>query len=374
MSFPDTSQTIRLLLTGGGTGGHLFPAIATAHEFQRRFSKTEILFVGTRRKLDTESLSRYGFSSKSISCLGVKGKSPVQLAKALLYLPLGYMQSLMLLRNFRPDIVFGVGGYVTVPVIAAARTLGIAAVIHEQNAVPGLANRKLVSLVDKVCLSLPESMSTFRQSKMVLTGNPVRKTISQQAEKTKQNAEEMVTVLVLGGSQGAHSLNILLPKAINHLKQKSKVKIIHQTGEKDVARVRQAYQAAGVEARVDVFFTDMATVYGDADVVVSRAGATTLAELAVLGKPALLIPYPYAADNHQEKNGEFYVGGGGALMFKESDIDSRFLADALGELLADSERLETMSASMKSLAFPNAAADIVDVCCALMNKGGELDV
>lgn len=362
-------KKIRLLLTGGGTGGHLFPAIATAQEFQRCYPQTEVLFIGTHRKLDSESLIRYGFTARSITSSGIKGKNPVQLAKAVLALPVGYLQAIILLRNFRPDIVFGVGGYVTGPVIAAARTLAIPTVIHEQNSIAGLANRKLGRLASRICLSLPESAAGFPAEKVILTGNPVREAILRQAERAGVKEDRAKTVLVLGGSQGAHALNLLVPEAVARLSRSHGVKVIHQTGRGDTASVRQAYHASGTEAVVEDFFADMASVYAQADLVVSRAGATTLAELAVLGKPAILVPYPFAADNHQERNGEFYVNGGGAVLMREVDVDAVTLAASLDGLLTDSSRLAKMGAAMKSLAFPNAAGAIVEVCRELIGEG-----
>ena len=170
----DKNNQIRLLLTGGGTGGHLFPAVATAQEFLKQRPDTEVLFVGTKRKVDTKSLGAYGFASESIQCYGLKGKSPLELLKAVAVLPLSCLQALIIIRRFKPDIILGVGGYVTGPVVAAAKSQGVPVVIHEQNSVPGLANRKLGKMADKVCLSLPGSGTAFPAEKILYTGNPVR--------------------------------------------------------------------------------------------------------------------------------------------------------------------------------------------------------
>ncbi len=353
-------QKIRLLLTGGGTGGHLFPAIAAAEKFQQRFA-VEVLFIGTSRKLDGESLARYGFAARTITSAGIKGKSLMQLIKALSALPVGYFQALSILRKFRPDIVLAVGGYVTAPVIVAAKTLGIPVVLHEQNSVAGLANRKLGFFAEKICLSLPGSEKDFSAGQVVFTGNPVRDTILHQAAKEEQRTDGTTTLLVLGGSQGAHRLNLLLPQVVAQLRRQD-IRVVHQCGKKDDTAVREAYQDAGIDAEVEPFFMDMAKVYARADLVVSRAGATTLAELAVLGKPAILVPYPHAADNHQQKNGEYYVQGGAALMFAEAQLDAAAFASSLDELLADRPRLQQMSAAMKKLGVFDAAERIVAVC------------
>lgn len=357
-------KRIRLMLTGGGTGGHLFPAVATAQEFEKQFPGTEVLFVGTNRKVDTGSLKNYGFKSRTIDCYGVKGKNPYQLLKAIVTLPRAYMQALKVIKEFKPDVIVGVGGYVTGPVVSAAKSMGIPAVIHEQNSVPGLANRKLGAIVDRVCLSLPGSGAQFNQSKVVYTGNPVRSDILALAREKKKSEIRKTTILILGGSQGAQAINDMLPKALETIDGEiaRELRVIHQTGEKDVDGVRQAYAKNNIEAVVEPFFSDMVSIYREADLVVSRAGATTLAEVSVLGKPAILIPYPYAADNHQEKNGDYYVRGGGAIQFVQKNLTAEKLESAISALLRDPEKREKMSLAMKKLSYPDAAEQIV-ACC-----------
>ena len=357
-------KEIRLLLTGGGTGGHLFPAVATAQQFQKQFPNTKVLFVGTNRKVDTGSLARYGYESKSIVCHGVKGKNLYLLLKAIVTLPRAYMQALRVIRQFAPNIIVGVGGYVTGPVVSAGKTMGIPAVIHEQNSVPGLANRKLGAIVDRICLSLPGSGKQFDQKKIVYTGNPVRSDILELARRGEKKPSSHKTILILGGSQGAQAINDLLPETLRGMDSKdiAGLKIIHQTGDKDVGKVRRAYEAAKIEAEVEPFFSEMARVYKKADLIVSRAGATTLAEIAVLGKPAILIPYPHAADNHQEKNGDYYVQGGGALQFIQKTLTAEKLGEALTLLLRDPDKLGRMSTAMRKLSFPDAAKRIVSCC------------
>ncbi len=355
-------KPIRLLLTGGGTGGHLFPAVATAQEFERQRPGTEILFVGTRRKLDTESLAAYGFNSESIISYGVKGKSIPQLTKAIATLPLSYVQAVRIIRKFNPDMILGVGGYVTGPVVAAGKSCGIPTLIHEQNSIPGLANRKLGKIVDRVCLSLPGSEIYFPAGKTVHTGNPVRKNILDLfGSKRTEKKPGKFTLLVLGGSQGARMLNKLVTEAflLHDPELSSKIDLIHQTGEKDSAKVLELYEKGGIRAEVKPFFEQMNEVYARADLLVSRAGATTLSEIAVLGKPAILIPYPFAADNHQTRNAEYYEQGGGALLHQEKDMSGSALAGCLNELVGNSKRLEMMGAAMRKLAFPDAAKRIV---------------
>jgi UDP-N-acetylglucosamine--N-acetylmuramyl-(pentapeptide) pyrophosphoryl-undecaprenol N-acetylglucosamine transferase len=362
-------KPIRMLLTGGGTGGHLFPGIAAAEALCRRLPGSEIMFIGTRRKMDQTSLSGYGFATRSIHCLGIKGKSILSLLQALAVLPLSFFEAACHILRFRPDLVLGVGGYVTGPVVAMARILGKPTVIHEQNSVPGLANRKLGRLVDRICCSLPGSEEYFPAGKVVLTGNPVRRQILELAQGLQESRERTdLTIMVLGGSQGAHRVNELAVEALIRYKKSAirDLKVIHQTGVADEDMVRGRYTASGIEAQVAPFFTDMATLYAQADLLISRAGATTLAELAILGKPAILIPYPSAADNHQEKNGRHYVKGGGAVMLPERDLTDVKLADAVEQLAGDPARRRGIAGKMRELAYPRAAEEIVNVCLQLL--------
>ena len=357
-------------MTGGGTGGHLFPAVATAQQFQEQLPESEILFVGTKRKVDTKSLGAYGFASESIQCYGLKGKSPLQLIKALAVLPLSCLQALIIILRFKPDIILGVGGYVTGPVVAAGKSQGIPIVIHEQNSVPGLANRKLGRMADRVCLSLPGSGTVFPAEKILYTGNPVRSKILELAGKSLPRQGGKRTLLILGGSQGAQAVNSLITEALCSLtdEELQQIKVIHQTGARDEEQVRNAYQRRGIDAEVAGFFMKMHEVYEQADLLLSRAGATTLSEIAVLGKPAILIPYPHAADNHQEKNGQYYVSGGGAVQFSQKELTGKQLSETVLQLLNNEEKLAEMGAAMKRLAFPDAAERIVACCLEEIDK------
>ena len=363
-------QPIRLLITGGGTGGHIFPAIATAEAFCRRLPGTRVLFVGTRRKMDKSSLAHHGFATKGIHCQGLKGKGLLALAQAFILLPFSFMEACWHILLFRPHLVVGVGGYVTGPVVAAARILGRPTLIHEQNSVPGLANRKLGRVATRICLSLPGSEIFFPAEKTVLTGNPVRQQILELAVKTSRKRGESLTILILGGSLGAHRLNELVVEALtlHGTLLPPSVQVIHQTGVADEEMVRKAYAQAGIQATVAAFFTDMAEVYGKCDVLVSRAGATTLAELAVLGKPAVLIPYPFAADDHQYKNGLYYADSGGAVVLVERELTGGKLAETLAGLAGNPGRLAEMAEAMRALGRPDAAERIVESCLEIMNK------
>jgi UDP-N-acetylglucosamine--N-acetylmuramyl-(pentapeptide) pyrophosphoryl-undecaprenol N-acetylglucosamine transferase len=365
-------EPLRLLLTGGGTGGHLFPAIATAEAMCERFPGTRVCFVGTRRKMDAASLARYDFQVRAIHCQGLKGKGVVARLQSLLLLPLAMMEAMWQIVRFRPHLVVGVGGYVTAPVVVAAKLLGHPTLIHEQNSVPGLANRKLGALATRICLSLPGSESFFPPAKTVLTGNPVRRQILELARRQPVRAMgDRVTILILGGSLGAHRVNELVVQALTDHGALLPVarEIIHQTGAADEQMVRSAYERAGISATVAPFFTDMAEIYGRSDILVSRAGATTLAELAVLGKPALLIPYPHAADDHQDKNGRHYARGGGALVLPEAELTGLKLAETLALIVGTPGRLQGMAGAMRAMGRPDATDRIVDVCLELINAG-----
>ena len=365
----ETRGALRLLLTGGGTGGHLFPAVAAAQELRRRQPDSAVLFIGTTRKMDAAGLAASGFAGAGIISYGVKGKNPFELLKALLALPVSLAQAIGHIRRFRPDVTLGVGGYVTGAVMTAARLLRVPTVIHEQNSVPGMANRKLGGLVDRICLSLPGTSQYFPEWKTVLTGNPVRESILALAQQPRA-LKDRPTLLVLGGSQGAQAINRLVAEAFCQTAREALagVRLLHQTGATDAEPLRRQYAAAGVDATVAAFFQDMATVYGQADFCVSRAGATTLAELAVLGLPAVLIPYPYAADNHQESNARYYQQDGGAIVCREKEIDSSQLADMLIELAGDQSRRQQMGLAMQQLAQPQAAASIIDICLQMVNR------
>ncbi len=352
-------MSMRMIVTGGGTGGHLFPGIAVAEEMLRRFPQGKILFVSTDRAIDNKTLAARSFEKKAIACLPLKGKSVWGTFKSVAQLPISLWQALRIVRAFRPQLVLGVGGYVTGPVVLAARLMGVKTCIHEQNSIPGMANRMLGKIVDQVYISIPGSEVFFPKGKAVLTGNPVRAELLQEAGQQKDQTGSK-TVLVLGGSQGAHRVNGLMVEAMAQNRFGDLVQIRHQTGNSDEEWVRKAYAAAGVTAQVSSFISDMATAYRDADLVVSRAGATTLAELAVLGKPAILIPFPYAADDHQTTNAAFLAQGGAALMFQERDLDAPKLRTEIVGLLSDTPKLQGMAAKMKQFARPEATVTIVE--------------
>ena len=355
---------MRLIVTGGGTGGHLFPGIAVATAMRDRIASTRVLFIGTSRLLDQQALAGLGFELAALECGGVKGLGLSGRLRSLFLMPGALLASLRMLKRFKPDLVFGVGGYVTGPVVLAAKLLRVPIAIHEQNSVPGMANRMAGKLADRVFISLP-CIPPFPREKTVQTGNPLRRDILDAAGREKQVADKP-TLLILGGSQGAHRVNVLMMEAMERIQQQHlPLRLIHQTGTADQEQVANGYKNLGVDAEVSAFIQDMAEVYSRADLAVSRAGATTLAELAVMGLPAVLIPYPYAADDHQVTNGEYYVKGCGCRMMRESGLTGEILARTISECLQNREELHTMAANMKTLAMPDATSRIVDACVRL---------
>lgn len=358
---------MRLLVTGGGTGGHLFPGIAVATAMRERIASAEVLFVGTSRLLDQQALAGLGFELATLECGGVKGLGVAGWLRTLLLMPGSVLTALSMLKRFKPDVVFGVGGYVTGPVLLAAKLLRVPIAIHEQNSVPGMANRLAGKLADKVFISLPCSPA-FSVKKTLQTGNPLRREILEAAAREKPTTDTP-TVLVLGGSQGAHRVNVLMMEAMERLHDnRVSLRLIHQTGAADREQVANCYARLGIEAEVAPFIRDMAGVYAQADLAVSRAGATTCAELAAMGVPALLIPYPYAADNHQVTNGKYYVNGKAARMLQESGLTGKILARSISECLQNRAELHTMAANMKTLALLDATDRIVDALVRLAGR------
>jgi UDP-N-acetylglucosamine--N-acetylmuramyl-(pentapeptide) pyrophosphoryl-undecaprenol N-acetylglucosamine transferase len=367
----DKTHTIRLIVTGGGTGGHLFPGISLAQAMLRAYPDAEVLFIGTERKVDKKSLSDVGFETTTIKSQGIKGKKCSAILKALFQQPLALWEASKIIRKFKPDLVFGVGGYVTGPVILAARLLGVTTCIHEQNSIPGLANKLLGYIADKIFVSLPGSEKYFPADKTILSGNPVRDNIIKASREAKsKSSQEPSTLLILGGSQGARRLNsLMLEAAENCLAGLSPPPfIIHQTGGHDEDHVRRKYRELGLNARVQAFYTDMAEIYPQADLVISRAGATTLAELTVFHKPVIIIPFPYAADNHQEINGRYLVEAGAGLMFRQTDLTGEKLGLEIKRILADKKLLAEMAENSGKVAKPEATETIVNACMKLLKS------
>ncbi|MBA3820816.1 MAG: undecaprenyldiphospho-muramoylpentapeptide beta-N-acetylglucosaminyltransferase [Deltaproteobacteria bacterium] len=357
---------MRLMIAGGGTGGHLFPGVAIAEELRARAADAEVRFVGTRRGIEARVLPELGWSLDLIEVSGLKTVGAVGALRGLVRLPRALWQARRTIQAFAPDAVIGVGGYASGPVVLMARLRGIPTAVCEQNSIPGLTNKILGRVARTIFLSFEESRRFFKPAKIVMSGNPVRRELLLKllaaTSAPSATGDVPINVLVCGGSQGAIAVNELAAQALITLAGERRVGIVHQTGEQDLAATEQRYAAAGVPAECRAFIKDMATAYQRADIIIGRAGATTVAELAIAGKPALFIPYPFAADNHQELNAREMADAGAALMFRQAGLTAALLVEALRPLLAEPTRRIAMGAAMRALAKPAAAATVVDWC------------
>lgn len=351
---------LRVLIAGGGTGGHLFPGIAVAEEIRARGG--EVSFVGTARGIEARVLPRLELPLDLIQVHGLVRTGWRERLRFVLEAPACLVQVARILRRRRPDVVVGVGGYASGPVVLSAALRRIPTAVLEQNSIPGITNRILGRVARRVFATFEESRRFFPRRKVALTGNPVRRQIVESLQNAAQKArpaDARFHVLAFGGSQGARFLNETLMSSASRL-ARLPLRLTHQTGEADHARVVEAYRVAGLEADVAPFIDDMAARYAAADLILCRAGATTLAELAIAGRPAILVPFPYATHNHQERNAREVERAGGAVCCLQSDLDGDRLATLVWELLADEARRARMAVSMRSLARPTAAAEIVD--------------
>ncbi len=359
-------RPLSVVVAGGGTGGHLFPGIAVANAFVGRNAQSRILFVGAGRPLEKAALARAKFPQRVIAIEGIKGRGPWAKLRAALKIPGAVWHSAEILRQARADLVIGLGGYSAGPVALAAWLTRIPVVLCEQNSVPGVTNRLLIPLAKRVYVSFDDTRGTAGLAKTLVTGNPVRRQILD-ARDLPAETEGRFGVLVVGGSQGAHAINQAFMAALPSLKQRATLRIVHQTGPADQDAVAAAYRHAGIEAEVKSFFHDMASRYRGADLVVCRAGATTVAELTAMGKAALFIPFPFATDNHQEHNARRLVDRGAATMILERDLTGSVLAGQLDALAAAPQKLAGMAARARRLGKPDAAEAIVDDCYHLMD-------
>ena len=355
-----TGERIRIIIAGGGTGGHLFPGIAIAKGLRARCDDMDILFVVGRKKMEKAIIHKAGFESRSIDVEGVLGKGVLGLMRAFIKVVISLIQSLVIVRDFRPHLIVGVGGYSSGPLCLVARLLRVKTAIHEQNSFPGLTNRMLAPLVKKVFISFEESRKYFKRQDVLLTGNPVREELLHDRTLTKPT-NGTFTILVVGGSQGARAINRAVVSALEALTEQGVHPfVIHQTGKAHVNEIRGEYQRHGFAGEVREFIDDMASAYGRADLVVCRAGATTLAELAALGKPSILIPYPYAAHQHQEVNARALVAAGGADMILEHELDGAGLAGRIKTYMENRDALERMSTFALKAGMPRAKEIIAD--------------
>lgn len=359
---------MRIIISGGGTGGHIYPAVAIAQELNKRYKDAEIIFVGTKQGLENDILKNYPFELKHINVSGFVRKISVDSVKSFLQVFKGFKEALDIVRAFKPDLVIGTGGYVCGPVVLAGYLLGAKTFIQEQNAVPGITNKILGKFVKKIFLGSPEAAKYFSQkNKLVFTGNPIREDI---LNATRTEGYEMLnldpnkkTILVSGGSRGALSINTAMLYVDDALANRDDVQIVHVTGDLGYAKINDDLSQKARDAsniHVVPYMKDMPMALAVADLAVFRAGAIGLSELAACGIPAILIPYPYATANHQEHNAEAFAKKNAAIVIKDKELTGERLYNTILSLIDDKEKLEQMSVATKTIGRANATENIVE--------------
>lgn len=347
-----------LMVMAGGTGGHIFPGIAVAEALRARGWR--IVWMGNPAGMEARIVPEWGYEMAWVSFSALRGKGLLRVLMLPFNLLKGFWQALRELRRVRPDVVLGMGGYVTFPGGMMAALSGRPLLVHEQNAIAGLANRVLSGVADRVLTGFPE---TLKGAQWV--GNPVRAAIAATAPPAQRFAERSgpFRLLVVGGSLGATILNTVVPQALARISIDLRPIVTHQAGEKQIEALRQAYQAAGVEGELLPFINDMAAAYAQADLVICRAGALTVAELAAVGAASLLVPFPQAVDDHQTRNAEFLAEHGAAFLLPQTELDAERLVGILAGL--DRGRLQVMAEHARELARPDAALAVAQICEAL---------
>jgi UDP-N-acetylglucosamine--N-acetylmuramyl-(pentapeptide) pyrophosphoryl-undecaprenol N-acetylglucosamine transferase len=351
---------MRAILAGGGTGGHVIPALAIARELQSRY-QAEVLFIGTSRGIENRLVPAAGFELKLIEVGALKNVSFATRLKTFIALPRAISAAKEVLREFRPDVVIGVGGYASGPAMIAAQRLRIPTLAFEPNLVPGLANRVVARRVKGAAVHFEETAKYFNNARV--TGVPVRPEFFAIPPRAAGAAPSL---LVFGGSQGAAAINAAVVGALPEIKAAlPNLKIVHQTGEKEIAHSKSGYDTAGVAAEVSAFITDMPRAFADADLIVCRSGASTVAEITAAGKPAIFIPFPRAADDHQTKNAQALEKAGAAILIPQSQLTSDLLAKNIIRLLKDPVQIAKMSAAARQLAHPHAGREIAEMAAAI---------
>jgi UDP-N-acetylglucosamine--N-acetylmuramyl-(pentapeptide) pyrophosphoryl-undecaprenol N-acetylglucosamine transferase len=347
----------------------LYPGIAVARELLGRIPDAAVTFAGTARGIESSVVPREGFELDVLRSAGLKGTSVLALLRGLALLPLSAIDAWRIVSRRSPHVVIGVGGYSSGPVVLAAVLRRIPTLLLEQNAVPGLTNRLLARFVSAAAVTF-ESTVTYFGRRGLVAGNPVRREFFSAPEQTPGTAAAgLPRILIFGGSQGAHAINMAMVEAAPRLAaHPGGMAITHQTGERDLERVRDGYRRAGLEARVEPFLFAMDREMKRADLVVSRAGATTIAELTAAARPAVLVPLPTAADDHQRRNAEVLAAAGAAELIEQKDLSGERIAGRVAALLADPARLGAMSSAMRRLAKPDAARTIVDTVMELAGR------
>ncbi|MFX3622644.1 MAG: undecaprenyldiphospho-muramoylpentapeptide beta-N-acetylglucosaminyltransferase [Ectobacillus sp.] len=364
---------MRVLVSGGGTGGHIYPALSAIREIQKRHPNAQFLYIGTENGLESKIVRQANIQFQSIVISGFKRKLSFENAKTVMRFVKGVQDSKRYIRRFNPDVVIGTGGYVCGPVVYAAAKLGVPTLVHEQNSVSGVTNKFLSRYVDKVAICFEDAKQYFPQNKVVLTGNPrASEVLHQDGQKGKRSVglhPYKKAVLIFGGSRGARPINEAFLEAIDELGKKD-YQILYITGEVHYDMVINAVKKIGNPQNIIIkpFIHNMPEVLAGVDLVVSRAGATTLAELTAIGKPSILIPSPYVTNNHQEKNARSLVDKGAAKLRLEKDLTGETLIADIDSILLKKDELEKMRDAAIDLGIPDAAARLYEVIKELARK------
>ena len=361
-------KAIRMLFAAGGTGGHLFPGVAVA-EAARREIGAEILFVGTQHGMEKDMIPRLGFALQFIPAEQLRGRNWRGILHSLWAAVRAVGVAWRVVRGFAPHLIFSIGGYASAPTVIVGWLCRIPCVLLEPNSVPGMTNKWLGRLATKVCVGFPQTAKVFPAGKAVCTGNPVRwkSDASQGDAASTRGTKTQSMLLIFGGSAGARRLNQTVPQALVLLgPERGQLRIVHQTGKADHAEVSATYDRLGLSAEVVPFIDDMRAMYQAADLVVCRAGATTIAELTSLGKPAILIPYPYAVDDHQRANAEILVQAGAARMVLDADLTPERMRDEICALITNPAQLADMARAATTLGRPDATMAVVRECVACL--------
>ncbi len=351
---------MRIIIAGGGTGGHVIPALAIAQQLKKQFG-AEILFIGTARGIETRLVPQAGFPLELIQVGALKNVSLMTRAKTMFDLPRAIAASSRMLTDFDPEVVIGVGGYASGPAMVAAIRRRLPTLAFEPNVVPGFANRMIARWVSAAAVHFEETCRYFPHCRV--TGVPVRTAFFSTPAKT----DGAPTLLVFGGSQGARAINQAMIESLAGLRAKVPgIHIIHQTGQRDYEHVLAAYQQSGISGEVHKFIDDMPGTFGRADLLVCRSGASTVGEMTAAGKPAIFVPFPAAADDHQNVNARALERAGAAVVVEESNLGAAYLVDTIAALIGDARRLQSMSAAAKSLAHPKAVEEIAEMVVQLV--------
>ncbi|RTZ66962.1 MAG: undecaprenyldiphospho-muramoylpentapeptide beta-N-acetylglucosaminyltransferase [Aquificaceae bacterium] len=352
-----------ILVTAGGTGGHVYPGLAVARALIEQ--DIPVVWMGTHKGIEARVIPAAGIEMAWLDVTGLRGKGLIATMLAPFKLVKALFQSVKIMRQHRPVAVLGMGGFVAGPGGLVASLMGVPVVIHEQNAVAGLTNKLLSKVSTKILEGFPNTFS--KQAKVVAVGNPVRKEISEIAPPAERLAGRngVARLLIIGGSLGAQALNEVVPQALAELNQESQPEVRHQAGSGKDEATKKAYQEAGVDAEVTPFIEDMAAAYEWADLVICRSGALTIAEIAAAGVASLLVPYPYAVDDHQTANGNYLAENNAAIMMQQTEFNKQSASEVLQDLFADKDKLLSMSLSARALAKPTATSEVAAICAEL---------